>query len=118
MRAHLFCLIYAARTYILHNYAKFAYSYVYFPDLRAECMTCRCVPSMCEHVRVYQLDMAEPSAFDEAVEFVAKKLGVAKLRDQQIPALRQIVGGHDVFINYLGTGTRLLRRVCACVKSI
>ena len=65
----------------------------------------------------YQLDMAEPSAFDEAVEFVAKKLGVAKLRDQQIAALRQIVGGHDVFINYLGTGTRLLRRVCTCVKS-
>ena len=84
-----------------------------------------CVASIHEHVQYMCMyictrtswKMAEPSAFDEAVEFAAKKLGIAKLRDQQIAALRQIVGGHDVFINYLGTGTRLLWRVCTCVKS-
>ena len=63
------------------------------------------------------VSQARTTCLDEAVEFAAKTLGVAKLRDQQIAALRQIVGGHDVFINYLGTGTRLLWRVCTCVKS-
>ena len=47
--------------------------------------------------------MAEQSSFDEAVEFVANKLGLSQLRDQQVSALRLIVGGHDVFVN-LPTG--------------